>query len=820
MADGDVAKIKSHFDVARIKSQVSKLQSVPPPAWAEELQEEFIDWRGQPLELLFRTIREKKGKYILREDGLEMVAYIKNQFVVVAGERDAGLENLKAMLSGRIDEVAKDLAKSVQAAAVASELLSAALREESTNALAGLAKQLNELQTASERASKDFGDLSRGAHALHDDLGQVRREFSVMKSEVVEPALRMNELLRAAVVADAADLRTQLLAKCADVGERCNSLESTVGEKMKEMQQSQTERDVEQDLQAKQVEKQLRDTLETIQKDINMAKAAFNDVSDHTLTSAESTLEKLSCMKHNKILDLEADVLRLRSQLEGLPVRSVEWHLDDSHGTLARICAGSGDTVDDDFDQDGWATLLSPAFDAGGAAGLQLQLRLRPRPASAAPALAAEPSEGPGPHHFCFDCSLRLQAAEGLSLVFRLSLGAKTVHFHHIFAGAGDAGPSCDAVLDAASLRASGLSLSVEFLEIRRSWLAPLRPQEGARDVWLPKAAEQARQCPLVFHQHVNRRTLELVQEQVDYLKSLLCRRVSWCIDWASALPKSFAKGEPLCSKAFNAAGIEGLKLLFYPSGYTGAKEGYCSFFVLCPPGTSLHCWLGVGKQRRDVRVAFNEAEGLIGRTNFCRLTDVIDASNDTICLTFDVEDATASLSDTLEHGPEPTKALPPPSSAPAAAERPSPQTQPWWSAPLDRCGDAGDCATSLPVITSIFTKQRSCGKTQLEEVQQLPSLWSSAAPCNVGDLLEGFHTSPRFAPKRPQGKAAASTPRRRDLLYGVPPLGSHTASKVSLSTALASHSCSKASIVLGQLITGTGSAAGGAEAHRYHMYS
>lgn len=275
-------------------------------------------------------------------------------------------------------------------------------------------------------------------------------------------------------------------------------------------------------------------------------------------------------------------------------------------------------------------------------------------------------------------------------------------------------------------------------------------------------------------------------------MKSLLCRRVSWCVERASALMRSFARGEPVCSKPFAAAGIDGLKLLFYPSGYDGAKDGYCSYFVLCPPGTSLHCWLSIGKHRRDARIAFNESEGLFGRTNFCRLIECIEPSTDTITLQFEVEDAVASTTECLEHSSDASKAgafrvagedSVDDAEAPRPGSGPRPQTTNGVLlgslSGADRGVAAGD---ALPALTSVFTKQRTNGKAQLTEVQQLPSLWTSSVPCNVGDMLEGFHTfrEPRFAAKRPPGRAPLSTPRRREMIYGNPACSANT-SKASL---------------------------------------
>ena len=59
-----------------------------------------------------------------------------------------------------------------------------------------------------------------------------------------------------------------------------------------------------------------------------------------------------------------------------------------------------------------------------------------------------------------------------------------------------------------------------------------------------------------------------------------------------------------LGSASFNAAGIEGLQLIFYPCGYGGATEGFCSLGCPAPRRSEGSCEaLSLRPRRRHVAV-------------------------------------------------------------------------------------------------------------------------------------------------------------------------------------------------------------------------
>jgi len=96
-------------------------------------------------------------------------------------------------------------------------------------------------------------------------------------------------------------------------------------------------------------------------------------------------------------------------------------------------------------------------------------------------------------------------------------------------------------------------------------------------------------------------------------------RHVEWTIDNFSSKSDGLAKGESLWSSKFNAAGMQGLLLEFFPKGREKTTfDGFCSLFLWCPNGTKLKYQLRVGTFFRAPDE--DEYAGRIGHghSNFC----------------------------------------------------------------------------------------------------------------------------------------------------------------------------------------------------------
>ncbi|CAK9069888.1 unnamed protein product [Durusdinium trenchii] len=194
----------------------------------------------------------------------------------------------------------------------------------------------------------------------------------------------------------------------------------------------------------------------------------------------------------------------------------------------------------------------------------------------------------------------------------------------------------------------------------------------------------------LLYHRYLNHRLLDIMQDQVDLIRSGMVRRIAarlrvrpvralrlrravapateeWRLEKASCFPEN----ECLCSTTFEAAGV------FYPSGYLGAKEGptdsnrrgeagrrakvdqqvmqttQSSSFAIAsergPAGSMIKCWLSVGKHKREAKCGF-EKPGYFGRTNFCRFENSIDP-DDTTLLVLEIDEACRVRAETEETG-------------------------------------------------------------------------------------------------------------------------------------------------------------------------
>lgn len=160
-----------------------------------------------------------------------------------------------------------------------------------------------------------------------------------------------------------------------------------------------------------------------------------------------------------------------------------------------------------------------------------------------------------------------------------------------------------------------------------------------------------------MLHRHVNNRLLQQVRSQVEHFKARTVRRVEWCLEEASMMVRSFPRGAPMCSKEFDAAGIEGMQLSFFPSGYDGASDGFCSLFLSAPAGTTLRCHLQAGTERRELRHTY-DTPGRFGRTNFCRFESAIDVERNVVMIALEVEDAHQDMVARTGHLPPPSAGM------------------------------------------------------------------------------------------------------------------------------------------------------------------
>lgn len=189
-----------------------------------------------------------------------------------------------------------------------------------------------------------------------------------------------------------------------------------------------------------------------------------------------------------------------------------------------------------------------------------------------------------------------------------------------------------------------------------------------------------------------------------------------------------------MCSTTFQAAGLDGLQFVFYPSGSFGAKEGYCSCFLFYPGRTALHCWLSVGNQRREAKLSVTSA-GFFGRTNFCRLEHGVDSTNDTLNLVLEIDEAQQEVTKFSAH-----------------QANHSVRT----SSPPPGANTSGVSGLGDTTVESVLRLQKTSG--HLQDVKQLPSIWT-ASQFHIEDSLEGFRNFKDLPSKRRQNNRNGAHP-------------------------------------------------------------
>lgn len=267
------------------------------------------------------------------------------------------------------------------------------------------------------------------------------------------------------------------------------------------------------------------------------------------------------------------------------------------------------------------------------------------------------------------------------------------------------------------------LRVGVEILEVRRD----IEKALGA------SAEDEPLEGSLVYQRNINNRLLEQVQGISDIMRSRLVKRVEWRVAHASLLQRCFPSGREICSPSFVAAGIESMQLVIYPSGYAGATDHFCSIFLFAPAGATINGFICAGKHKHKINHTF-EMAGAFGRTNFARFETIIDTESDTVTIALEIVEASQDVRGVAQH-----KVL---------------------------AGDVRDGTTDeIPAegIGSVIKLQRSASKFNgLEDVQQLPSLWTAKPIGTIGAAIpDNFHTMSEIQ-ERSNELAARSGGRRK----------------------------------------------------------
>jgi len=424
---------------------------------------------------------------------------------------------------------------------------------------------------------------------------------------------------------------------------------------------------------------------------------------------------KHSTDKHLDVLDEECR--RLNDQIlrtQGFATRRVEWTIKNA-GTLCRPPGAESGKA--------FSSWFSPKFHAAGGEDFQLELRVYPElPPTTADGEPTDAIVSGGPAGVG-DCAVFLWASKGNSTAVRLFVGDRSAIVEKDYEERVAHGTKrMGFVADHVRVEDDSLVVGGEFLEAIRKVEAIL-PKRDAKlygeKPCLPMSGN------LLYQYHFNHRTLPIIRKEIERMQARLVRRVEWMVEQASSLPARFGPVEPICSAVFAAAGVEGMQLLFYPSGYSGATEAFCSLFLYCPAGVTMKFRLSIGNQVRDCSNTFDFG-GAYGRTNYCRFDILPDPQDDTIKIVFEIEDVTQDVHAKIGSNDTKPKAK----------------------------GSGNAVADASPVSTTVNLK-RVPGKESLVDTKPLPSMWTAKALGDVASPPDGFHTWNELDKSRPKGSAS-----------------------------------------------------------------
>jgi len=101
--------------------------------------------------------------------------------------------------------------------------------------------------------------------------------------------------------------------------------------------------------------------------------------------------------------------------------------------------------------------------------------------------------------------------------------------------------------------------------------------------------------------------------------------RVEWRLQKMALKLQHCPHDVALYSEEFKVAGLEGLRLKFYPHGKEGADEGYCSLYIEAPDGTEMRARLSVGQKSMSFdRVERFSADSIWGFLAVCKAEEEI----------------------------------------------------------------------------------------------------------------------------------------------------------------------------------------------------
>lgn len=618
----------------------------------------------------------------------------------------AEIETAKAEVVQYTDEVTKTTSEQVSKTLTAKfESSVSQLRRDTTTNLDTLEKKL----TASLRSNCDSLDekLKGARSALETDCSKVSAEWQ-------EHTQAMDARLQASISKVDREIREKAASDLRRAEEARNAQDAANATNFNRLEKDIQARCLELDSQ----DKKTREELQQQGRQVEERVAVVQEESKASIKVLEEENSRINSFC---------------SGVAGIPIRQVEWH----------VVSQSVQQIEEDHrfqpsDSDKCLSYFSPPFEAASTRGMQLELRMEAK--SASEVIGGDDQ-----------CSLYLWAAQGLQLVFRLFFGSESVILRHTFDGKTPCGIRRMGKIAESKLPDGSIRLGIEIHESLVESTAfgdkgtsnPMSLTVSERD-----GVHQPVHGVLSVQRYLNHRLLELMQSQqrglldqlqkkVDQVRSRATRKVQWRLENAPLLRQSFAEGQAVRSTAFQAGGISGLQLVFYPQGYAGARSGFCSVFLSCPPGCTVRCWLWAGRWRREAKAEPADKPDMIGRINFCRFENCVDPMDESVELALEIEQAqqaTRSGLQAVNRGTSHHEASEMEASSSAQLGESTMSAATESDTPLERA----DLAISR-VQHDLSTKPGPDG------VQLLPAIWTT----------QGFHTFENIEEKSTEGQSA-----------------------------------------------------------------
>lgn len=470
--------------------------------------------------------------------------------------------------------------------------------------------------------------------------------------------------------------------------------------------------------------------------------AKAHNHAEEVAANAEANRKSLAEYNLGRLVRLDGECQQLREglrEVENVTTRRVEWVIREALTVLTPP-------------PEGWSpernhrSFFSPRFNGAGAWGLQLELQLLGPPKN--------DSADQGPRSG--NLAIYLWACQGTRLAVKLFIGERAIPLDKKFTGTEPLGTGRFCFLkDSINEEDGTLRLGVDFLEAMReveyanrlppppmsiTGKCPGTEIEGVNrkiaeiEGEMAEVDENHLAGSLCFMRHLSHRVIDQVTQQVNGMESRMVRKVEWLLQNASKLKRRFNWGQAMCSPCFSAAGVDNMQFALYPCGYGAVTDGFCSLFLYCNAGVTLHCFLSMQKQSTNQiqtreLVHTWEEPGAFGRTNFCLFDQVIDEVDDTVIVSLEIESAQQEI------------------------------ITPWIHQEADKGpADKSDPTQSLTKLTRNPGKApngRPNGRDgKLDTQMRIASIWTAKPFCEGGsaaaDIPDGFHSFDEVLHRRP----------------------------------------------------------------------